>query len=82
MAFGSLETNLSTIFSEEVFPNFDQIMDRRSLYLEEVHTPLLRPDAGDPTPQQFVARDEFKLIFVTDKDPPQSGLQVASINSR
>jgi ankyrin repeat protein len=80
MAFGSLETNLQTVFSEEMFPNFEQLMDRRSLYLEEVHTPLLRPDAGDPTPQQFVARDEFKLIFVTDKDPPQEGLQACTRN--
>lgn len=80
MSFNAFETSLDTVFSPEAFPNVEEILQRKSLFKDEVVATLLKPENGDPVIEQFVARDEFKLIFVTDKDPPQDGLKFAVDN--
>lgn len=66
---GPLALELETFFSPGFFPA--EALTRASLFKEEVWSTLLRPDAGDPSPQQFLPRDEFKLIVVSTAPEPQ-----------
>ena len=77
MSFGEFDTDLRDVFK---FENVDDLLNRKKLYQEETFATLLKPDLGDPAPNLFIPRDEFKMIFVTNKDPPQAGLDYAVKN--
>ena len=77
MSFGEFDTDLRDVFQ---FENKFDLLNRKKLFQEETFTTLLKPDLGDPAPNLFIPKDDFKLIFVTNKDPPQVGLDYAVKN--
>ncbi|GLD92765.1 hypothetical protein PINS_up001344 [Pythium insidiosum] len=73
--FDSLTTvELEAFFSPDHFPR--EILSRQALFRPEVFTKLLRPDAGDPTPDVFLANDQFKFIVLCrgESPPPKTAL--------
>jgi hypothetical protein len=49
-------------FEDTWFPA--DIMKKSAVYTEEFWGPCLRKDQGDAPPEQFIPRDEFKMVFV------------------
>ena len=72
ISFGDFPCDLESIFDAEHFPR--AALSRTEIFKEDVYGPLLRPEKGEAEPAEFLALDSMKMIFVTDKDPPQEGL--------
>ena len=74
LSFDNLPADdISHLFQDETF--FPKtVMDRASVFKETTWGPMLREEADDPKQTHFLPLDNFKLIFVTKKDPVQSGI--------
>ena len=63
LTYESLQNvNLEAIFKDTCFPK--AVMNKAELFKEDVWSTLLRPDAGDPPPHEFLPRDDFALCVV------------------
>ena len=81
ISFEEINTmEVDQLFSETFFP--EQVMVKGDLFKEETWTPLLRPAAGDPTPETFMPKDEFKFIIVTkcQVPPPATASKMCIVN--
>ncbi|GBG34598.1 Ankyrin repeat and KH domain-containing protein 1 [Hondaea fermentalgiana] len=57
------KVDLEEHFDEEHFPR--QVLRKIELFQEEVWKRLLRPKQGDPEPEVFQLKDDFKLVLMT-----------------
>lgn len=55
--FAEFNVDLDTIFNEKSIPK--EFLSRQEAFKEEVWSKLLRPEKGDPEPNDFIPRDEF-----------------------
>jgi hypothetical protein len=59
---------LRDFFEEGWFPA--DVMKKSAVYTEEFWGPCLKKDQGDPPAEQFIPRDEFKMVFVVASETP------------
>tara|TARA_A100001015_G_scaffold310979_1_gene413327 strand:- start:6348 stop:8165 length:1818 start_codon:yes stop_codon:yes gene_type:complete len=72
LKFKTLEGLTSdSLFEDGVFPK--EVVDRNEFYKPEVWKKILRPDLGDPEPEDFYPSQEFCFIIVTQEEfiPPE-----------
>ena len=60
------EKQIFDFFVDTFFPQ--DVLCRELLYTDAVLNSILRPAQGDPDPQKFLPRDEFRLVIVTSAE--------------
>jgi ankyrin repeat protein len=66
LKYPTLEGVDQSIFTEGFFPK--EVLNRESLYNPDVWKSLLKPDLGDPDPDEFYPAQEFVFIILTNTD--------------
>ncbi len=78
---GKTDLEIDQFFDEKCFPA--TILSKPPVYVNtpEFWKPLLRPDAGDPRPEEFEPRDGFRLVVISSKEeaPPLTLASMAVI---
>ena len=71
---------IEQFFDDDHFPSC--IWEKGKLFQDETWTRLLRPAAGDPTPETFMPKAEFKFIVVTQNPspPPYTASNMCIVN--
>ena len=61
------------IFVDGLFPK--EIIDRNAFYSPAIYNSILKPELGDPTPEEFYPSQEFIFIIITQDDYVPSELK-------
>lgn len=78
--FDTLTTvELEQFFAPASFPR--EVLSRQSLFTPEVFGKLLRPEENDPSANDFLINDQFKLVVVCrNSPPPKTALAMCVLN--